>query len=118
MNLSPDWVQVFEQQGWQAVQWSTIGDPRAHDRVIMEWALTNGYVVFTHDLDFGAMLASTRAQGPSVIQIRTQDVMSRTLGDRLVQLLRQYQAVLESGALITVDDLGSRVRILSIDQAE
>ena len=81
----------------------------------MEWAVANDYVVFTHDLDFGALLAVTRAQGPNVIQIRTQDVMGHSLKDRLVQLLGEYELTLESGALITVDDLRSRVRILSYE---
>ena len=36
----------------------------------MAWALANGYVVFTHDLDFGTMLALTHATGPSVLQVR------------------------------------------------
>jgi predicted nuclease of predicted toxin-antitoxin system len=31
MNLSPDWVEVFQQQGWQALHWSTVGDLRAMD---------------------------------------------------------------------------------------
>ena len=31
----------------------------------MDWALTNGYAVFTHDLDFGTLLALTHATGPS-----------------------------------------------------
>ncbi len=71
MNLSPDWVDIFQQQGWQALHWSDVGDPRAADATIMEWARANGCVVFTHDLDFGTVLATTRAQGPSVIQVRT-----------------------------------------------
>ncbi len=112
MNLSPDWVAVFERQGWQALHWSTVGDPRASDSVIMEWARINGYVVFTHDLDLGALLATTRAQGPSVIQVRTQDIMPQSLGGRLVQVLRQYESSLEKGALVTVDEAKSRVRIL------
>jgi predicted nuclease of predicted toxin-antitoxin system len=70
MNLSPQWVGVFERHGWQAVHWSTVGDPRAIDRVIMDWAQANQYVVFTHDLDFGAILAVTHAAGPSVISGR------------------------------------------------
>ncbi len=41
----------------------------------MEWAKTNSHIVFTHDLDFGAILAATNAIAPSVIQVRTQDVM-------------------------------------------
>lgn len=112
MNLSPDWVAIFERQGWQVLHWSMAGDPRAIDSVIMKWAYANGYVVFTHDLDFGTLLAITRVQGPSVIQVRTQDIMPQSLGDRLVQILRQYESVLEKGALVTVDETKSRVRIL------
>lgn len=108
MNLSPGWCGVFKQQGWQAVHWSTEGDPCAPDQVIMDWARENGCVVFTHDLDFGTLLATTRAQGPSVIQVRAQDIMPRSLGDRLVKILRQYESLLEGGALITVDEIRSQ----------
>ena len=65
MNLAPLWVEVFQQHGWEAVQWSAVGDPRASDGTIMAWARDNGYVVFTHDLDFGALLAATGSRGPS-----------------------------------------------------
>ena len=27
MNLSPQWVPVLRKHGWEAVHWSTIGDP-------------------------------------------------------------------------------------------
>lgn len=70
--------------------------------------------MFTHDLDFGALLAATRAQGPSVVQVRAQDILPNALGPRLVNVLKQFQAELEHGALITVDDAKSRVRILLI----
>jgi predicted nuclease of predicted toxin-antitoxin system len=116
MNLSSDWGEVFIKQGWQAVHWSTVGDPRAADQIIMDWARANGYVVFTHDLDFGTLLALTHARGPSVIQVRTQDVMPATLGDTLTRILRRYEAALEKGALITVDEAKSRVRILPIQE--
>jgi len=112
MNLSPEWVGVFTREGWEAVHWSMTGDPRAHDSVLMEWAKEKGYIVFTHDLDFGALLAVTRAEGPSVIQVRTQDIMPQSLGSRLVKILRQYESTLTKGALITVDETRDRVRIL------
>ena len=112
MNLSPDWIDVFEEERWQAVHWSNTGDVGARDVVIMEWARTNGWILFTHDLDFGTLLATTRARGPSVIQVRTQDTMPISLSVRLVRLPRLYEATLESGALITVDEIRSRVRIL------
>jgi predicted nuclease of predicted toxin-antitoxin system len=112
MNLSPDWVEVLKQTEWDAVHWSAVGDPRATDAAIMQWALKGGYVVFTHDLDFGTLLAVTRAQGPSVIQLRTQDVMPQSFGERMIQILRQHETALREGALITIDEAKSRVRIL------
>jgi predicted nuclease of predicted toxin-antitoxin system len=44
MNLSPDWAPVLQRHGWSAIHWSTVGDQRATDRTIMDWALANGYV--------------------------------------------------------------------------
>ena len=116
MNLSPDWTKIFESQGWQALHWSKVGDPRAPDIFIMEWARNNGYVVFTHDLDFGIILATTGINGPSVIQVRTEDVMPQTLGNRLVQIIKQYESMFKSGALITVDERKSRVRVLPFQE--
>ena len=112
MNLSPDWVKVLERAGWAAIHWSTAGDMRAADDVIMSWARENGFTVFTHDLDFGVLLALTHAESPSVIQVRTQDIFPDALGDRLVKVLREHQSALEKGALLTVDEGKSRVRIL------
>ena len=77
----------------------------------MEQARSNGYTVFTHDLDFGTLLAVTQAKGLSVIQVRTQDVMPRALKDRMLQILQEYAKVLEKGALITVDEAKSRIRL-------
>ena len=75
MNLSPRWVGFLRQEGFEAVHWSTVGDLRASDAAIMAWARDNAFVVFSHDLDFSALLAATQAVGPSVVQVRTQDVM-------------------------------------------
>src|SRR5215217_4991971 len=74
MNLSPDWVAVLAKHSIEAVHWSAVGDPRAHDSALMEWARENEHILFTHDLDFGAALALTQTESPSVIQVRTQDV--------------------------------------------
>lgn len=70
MNLSPDWVPLLQDAGWWATHWSTVGPPNATDRTLMDWAGSNGYVVFTHDMDFGTMLALTHKTRPSVLQVR------------------------------------------------
>lgn len=118
MNLSPDWVAVLQRHGWECVHWSTVGNPRATDREIMAWANASGHVVFTHDLGFAGLLAATDAGGPSVIQVRTQDVTPTHSEPVLVAALRSHQSVLEEGALVTVDEARSRVRILPIKRSE
>jgi predicted nuclease of predicted toxin-antitoxin system len=112
MNLSPDWVSVLEQAGWETVHWSSVGNPRATDAEIMARARQQGWVVFTHDLDFGTALALTAAEGPSVIQVRTQDVTPQAIGKLVVQALRQFQSELEKGALIVLDEAQARARVL------
>ena len=114
MNLSPDWVAVLKQSDWEAVHWSTVGNPRAADSEIMTWAKQNGCVVFTHDLDFGTILALTQAEGPSVIQVRTQDVTPTAIGKLVVNALRQFQPQLEKGALIVLDEANARARVLPL----
>ncbi len=111
MNLTPLWVDVLSKQGWQAVHWSTVGAARAKDQEIM---LANDYVVFTHDQDFGAILAATQAAAPSVIQVRTQDVMPAHLEPVVVAALQQYEAELQAGALLIVHEGRLRVRILPL----
>ncbi len=114
MNLSPHWVPVLHKHGWQAVHWSNFGNSRASDRDIMNWAVGHKYVVFTHDLDFGTMLALSHAIGPSVIQIRAENIMPNHLEGSIISALNQHEADLSAGALVVVDESRSRVRVLPI----
>jgi len=114
MNLSPDWVPVLKDAGLEAVHWSEVGDPSASDQVIMDHAMAHGYVVFTHDLDFGAILAATHAAAPSVLQIRTQDVDPASLAKTAISVLRQCRKQFENGALISLDESTHRIRVLPI----
>jgi predicted nuclease of predicted toxin-antitoxin system len=114
MNLSPQWVRFLATRGIEAVHWSEVGDPRAADPTIMKWALDRRYVVFTHDLDFSAVLATTAASGPSVLQVRTQDVLPASIGADVAHVLNEHAVALETGAIVTIDAVGSRVRILPL----
>ncbi|MGL5804877.1 MAG: DUF5615 family PIN-like protein [Xenococcaceae cyanobacterium] len=116
MNLSPDLVNVLENNGFEAIHWSSVGDVNARDRDIMTWAKSNDYVVLTHDLDFGTILAVTQAEAPSVVQIRIQDLLSSDFRNLLTNVLRQFTKQLEAGALISVEPTRSKVRILPIDR--
>jgi predicted nuclease of predicted toxin-antitoxin system len=114
MNLSPDWIPLLRQEGWSAIHWSDVGDPRADDAVIMAWALANQHIIFTHDLDFGTMLALTRALGPSVIQVRGNNVLTDHMGAIIITAIHQHEADLAAGALLVVDEARRRVRVLPV----
>lgn len=116
MNLSPDWVPVLRNAGHDVVHWSTVGDPGASDRVIMAWAAEKNAVVFTHDLDFGAILASSQLKTPSVIQLRSQNILPDVAAELLLNALQQFAPELAAGALITLNENKARARILPIQR--
>jgi predicted nuclease of predicted toxin-antitoxin system len=114
MNLSPLWVEFLAASGVDSIHWSDVGRSAAPDTQIMDYASANGLVIFTHDLDFGALLANRKARQPSVVQIRAQDVLPAALGGMVVRALRASRSHLEAGALVTVDPNRHRIRLLPI----
>ncbi|WP_183575180.1 DUF5615 family PIN-like protein [Mucilaginibacter sp. X5P1] len=114
MNLSPNWVQEFKLYNIQAVHWSTVGRFDAPDTAIIDWAKENEYIVFTHDLDFGTALALTKAEKPSVIQVRTQNVTISHLSNMVIPTIQTYKDLLNTGALIVLDEDKKRIRILPL----
>lgn len=118
MNLAPLWVEFLRTRGFHSIHWSTVGDPRAADSVIMEWARQQGNAVFTHDLDFSALLAASGADGPSVLQVRSQDVLPSAMGEEVVQVLRDHASAFQQGAIVSVDKTKSRLRIQPLRRKE
>ena len=114
MNLAPRWVSVLAEAGIEAAHWSTLGAHNAPDSEIMAYASKNDYVVLTHDLDFGAILAATHRQKPSVVQIRAEDVRPEVIGKHVAIALRQMETELQEGALLTVDPKRTRLRLLPL----
>lgn len=80
----------------------------------MDWTAANSFVLLTHDLDFGAILASSGANIPSVIQIRTEDLRPDVLAGRVASILPQLAQALADGALVTIEPARERVRILPL----
>lgn len=114
MNLSPTWCDALRRQDIEAIHWSQVGDPRATDPQLAEWAMANGYAVFTHDLDFSTALATTQAHGPSIIQVRSQDAMPAAMEHVLVTALRLYENEVLAGAIVTIDAARSRIRLMPL----
>ena len=114
MNLSPRWVATLKAAGFEPAHWSSLGKPDSPDREIMAFAAANGFVVVTHDLDFGAILATTGGLAPSVVQIRADDLRPESIGPHLILALKQMGAELDAGALLSVDPLRARLALLPL----
>ena len=114
MNLPPSLTMTLRSAGFTALHWSEIGDPRAADATVLDWARANGHVLVTHDLDFGALLAAGGQPSPSVIQLRTADLAPEAYAPLLIAALSQNGDTLADGALVTVSPSESRVRILPL----
>ena len=112
MNLLPRWIAALSNAGCQAVHWSTVGPSDASDVEIMNFAAENEYVVLTHDLDFGAILAATHGKKPCVVQIRSDDVSPVSIGPQVISALLQLENEFSQGALVSVDPKRSRVRLV------
>jgi predicted nuclease of predicted toxin-antitoxin system len=114
MNLSPRWCGALVSRGIDAVHWSQVGDGGAPDETIMRYARENRWVVLTQDLDFGVLLALTHALGPSVVQLRTNDSLAARMVPYVVAAVTAHRKLLQAGALVTVDEVRSRVRVLPL----
>ena len=114
MNLSPGWVERLVGHGFDAVHWSTIGAATAPDVEILTWANEHEFVLITNDLDFSAILAASAVHGPSVVQLRTQDLLSEGAVRIVARALEAHREDIERGALLSIDEGGTRVRMLPL----
>ena len=114
MNLSPDWTTFLNEQGHEAIHWSSVGSATAHDREIARWARENDTAVLTSDLDFGAILALDDVSKPSVIQIRSEVTLPSGIGRLVAEAIQRAEPDLLSGAVLTVGLGQPRIRILPL----
>jgi predicted nuclease of predicted toxin-antitoxin system len=111
-NLSPLWVEFLEKRGFGAIHWYSVGIKNAPDPEIMRYAAEQGYVILTRDLDFGTILAQSLVARPSVAQIRAHPAEPEHVGSQVVSALRDLEAELAAGALVTIDPKRTRARLL------
>jgi predicted nuclease of predicted toxin-antitoxin system len=118
MNLSPEWLTVLAQAGWQASHWSTVGSPSAADTDLFNWSRQHGWVLLTQDLDFAEILFHTQAGSPSVVLLRLRNELDAAQQNRVCALLRTVGVALETGALLVIDEHRARLRRLPIGTGE
>lgn len=110
------WTNYLAGHGFSAIHWNDCGDPKVSDTDILAYADEQGYVLLTHDLDFGAILAASGDSKPSVIQLRADDLSPETIGIMVITALRQMESELREGALVTLDSRRLRLRVLPVER--
>jgi predicted nuclease of predicted toxin-antitoxin system len=116
MNLSPEWEDYFNRNNIEAIHWSKLGNPKARDSEIFKYARENNFVIFTHDLDFSAMIAHSNSFGPSVIQIRNQNILPEISGKTILSIIESYKELIDQGVLIVIEEYQHRIRILPLNK--
>lgn len=114
MGISPDTVSWLRSQSHGAVHLHEQGLDRISDPEILEKARAEGRVLLTHDLDFGQLLALSKAASPSVIVFRLADMRPDSVNRHLERVLQQVAHELDRGALVSVQEDRIRVRTLPI----
>jgi predicted nuclease of predicted toxin-antitoxin system len=70
--------------------------------------------VLTFDLDFSAILSSTRELKPSVVQIRVSIPYAEQAVDLISAAMFKNYEDLERGAILTIDANKARLRLLPL----
>lgn len=114
-NLSPQVLRALIAAGFDATHVGDHGLLVATDDEIFDWAAANRAVVVTADSDFAMLLATRRAQTPSVVLLR--DVADRppaAHAQLLIDNLAAVEDALETGAIVSLSPTRLRVRELPI----
>lgn len=114
MGISPKTVAFLNGLGYNAVHLQEELLHQLPDLDILEKARSENYVLLTHDLDFGELVAASGEQLPSVIIFRLRNMHPNQVNHYLNQIIPQHQAALEQGSVISVTEGKIRVRTLPL----
>lgn len=114
MCISMRTVKWLRQQGYDVVHLGEEGLHRLPDDQVLEKARTEKRIVLTMDLDFGYLLAISKASLPSTVLFRLEDQRSEVVNERLAEVLVRCREDLERGAIVVVTESTIRVRRLPI----
>jgi predicted nuclease of predicted toxin-antitoxin system len=116
MGISPVSVAFLRGLGFEAVHLHELGLDRLPDAEIVEKARRERYVVLTHDLGFGELLALSGAKLPTVVIFRLQSMRPINVNRYLQLLIGEHREALAAGAILSVSERHIRVRRLPIER--
>lgn len=114
-SLSPLIASALREAGQDAVHARELGMAGALDREVFEHARTESRIIISADTDFGTLLATLHAPGPSVILFRGE---ATDLPARQIAFLKKYLPELRDrlteGGIAVYDGTRLRIRDLPI----
>ncbi len=112
MPISQSTVRYLRSGGHDANHLLDLGLECAKDREIVELALKESRIILTMDLDFAAILATSRSNRPSVIIFRLKDNRPVIVNKLLEENLENISFELEKGAIAIFEKTRVRIRKL------
>src|SRR3989338_8689123 len=100
--------------GFDAVHVRDRGMARSDDTKIFDLAAAENRIIITMDLDFSAILALTKAEGPGVILLRMHRPNHASVQFRLNTLLRSNREADIASSITIVEDARILIRKLPI----
>ncbi len=114
VNVSGRVVERLRALGWSVERSTDHVVASAADDAVLDLATSRGMVLVTRDQDFAALLASSGARQPSVVNIRCATVEPDALAALVDAALREAATELAAGAIVTIDDTAARVHRLPL----
>ena len=114
MGIPPKAVDFIDKLGYNDVHLNDLGLNTFPDPDILKKARDEGYILLTHDLGFGELVAATKANLPSVIIFRLRNMHPDRVNHYLHKVIIEDREFLEHGAVISITEGQIRVRLLPI----
>ncbi len=116
MGISPQTATFANDLGYDAVHLHEQNLDRLSDPEILAKARREKRIVLAHDLDFGELMAASKARLPSVIIFRLHNMQPERVNQYLLRIIDQHNEELEKGAIVSVSEGQIRIRMLPISE--
>jgi len=114
MGIASKTVSFLKKLGYNTIHLREENLQSISDDKIVEKANKEKRIILTCDLDFGAIMSSSKDTFPSVIIFRLSDFRPENINRHLEKILAESSEIIQKGAILSVSDDTYRIRVLPI----
>ena len=115
MGLARSTAEFLRTRRYDAIHLRDEHLQRLSDAQIVVKARAEARVIITHDLDFSRLIALSQQANPSAITLRLDNMQPDNVNRHLLEALTQFESEISSGALVSINERGIRVRLLPVE---